>query len=184
MPMPEPAADDVLVRVRACGVCRTDLHVVEGELPPRKTPVIPGHQIVGVIEKMGERARGSERAIASALPGSIVRAAPANTAAREKRISASAPLSPGIPMTAATPSMQRRRRRSSIPSRLRSRIWMQPRCCARASSAFARCDYRESNRTAGWACMASAPRPMWRFRWPGTGARRCTRSRATSSTAN
>lgn len=57
MPTPEPAADEVLVRVRACGVCRTDLHVVEGELPPRKTPVIPGHQIVGVIEQMGERAR-------------------------------------------------------------------------------------------------------------------------------
>lgn len=57
VPTPEPAADEVLVRVRACGVCRTDLHVVEGELPPRKTPVIPGHQIVGVIEQMGERAR-------------------------------------------------------------------------------------------------------------------------------
>jgi propanol-preferring alcohol dehydrogenase len=57
VPAPEPAADEVLVRVRACGVCRTDLHVVEGELPPRKSPVIPGHQIVGVIEKMGERAR-------------------------------------------------------------------------------------------------------------------------------
>ena len=40
----------VLVRVHACGVCRTDLHVIEGELAPRKSPVIPGHQVVGVIE--------------------------------------------------------------------------------------------------------------------------------------
>ena len=52
-PDPVPQADQVLVRVAACGVCRTDLHVVEGELPPRKSPVIPGHQVVGRIEKMG-----------------------------------------------------------------------------------------------------------------------------------
>ena len=46
-PDPLPEGDQVLVRVAACGVCRTDLHVVEGELPPRKSPVIPGHQVVG-----------------------------------------------------------------------------------------------------------------------------------------
>jgi alcohol dehydrogenase, propanol-preferring len=44
------------VRVSACGVCRTDLHVVEGELPPRKSPVIPGHQIVGIVDKLGKDA--------------------------------------------------------------------------------------------------------------------------------
>ncbi len=55
--MPQPRSGEVLVRVRACGVCRTDLHVIEGELPPRKSPVIPGHQVVGVIEKQGENAR-------------------------------------------------------------------------------------------------------------------------------
>ena len=48
--MPQPAADEVLVRVHACGICRTDLHVVEGELNPRRSAVIPGHQIVGVVE--------------------------------------------------------------------------------------------------------------------------------------
>jgi len=58
IPTPEPQGDQVLVRVHACGVCRTDLHVVEGELPPRKSPVIPGHQVVGTIERMGDRARG------------------------------------------------------------------------------------------------------------------------------
>jgi propanol-preferring alcohol dehydrogenase len=46
---PRPAAGQVLLRVRACGVCRTDLHIVEGELPPRRSPLIPGHQIVGEI---------------------------------------------------------------------------------------------------------------------------------------
>ena len=56
--VPDPIAhgDQVLVRVAACGVCRTDLHVVEGELPPRKSPVIPGHQVVGRVEKAGEAA--------------------------------------------------------------------------------------------------------------------------------
>ena len=54
---PQPKSGEVLVRVRACGVCRTDLHVIEGELPPRKSPVIPGHQVVGVVEKQGENAR-------------------------------------------------------------------------------------------------------------------------------
>ena len=56
VPKPRPAGDQVLVRVNACGVCRTDLHVVEGELPPRKQPVIPGHQVVGVVEETGGRA--------------------------------------------------------------------------------------------------------------------------------
>jgi len=49
----------VLIRIRACGVCRTDLHVVEGELIPRKSPVIPGHQVVGVVEKTGAAVTGS-----------------------------------------------------------------------------------------------------------------------------
>jgi len=54
--LPEPGEGEVLVRVRACGVCRTDLHVIEGELPPRKSPVIPGHQVVGSVENQGRGA--------------------------------------------------------------------------------------------------------------------------------
>jgi len=49
LPQPVPAAGQVLLRVRACGVCRTDLHIVEGELPQRRPRLIPGHQIVGEI---------------------------------------------------------------------------------------------------------------------------------------
>jgi alcohol dehydrogenase, propanol-preferring len=55
-PEPRPRKGEVLVRVNFCGVCRTDLHVVEGELPPRKSPVIPGHQVVGTVERLGESA--------------------------------------------------------------------------------------------------------------------------------
>jgi propanol-preferring alcohol dehydrogenase len=51
----EPAPEQVLLRVHACAVCRTDLHVVDGELQDPKLPLIPGHQIVGTVEKMGER---------------------------------------------------------------------------------------------------------------------------------
>ena len=54
---PQPKSGEVLVRVRACGVCRTDLHVIEGELPPRKSPVIPGHQVVGIVDRQGENTR-------------------------------------------------------------------------------------------------------------------------------
>jgi propanol-preferring alcohol dehydrogenase len=56
VPLPEPAEGEILVRVHACGVCRTDLHVIEGELPPRKSPVIPGHQVIGSVEKQGKGA--------------------------------------------------------------------------------------------------------------------------------
>jgi propanol-preferring alcohol dehydrogenase len=48
-PQPRPSTDQVLLRVRACGVCRTDLHIIEGELPPRMEALIPGHQMVGDI---------------------------------------------------------------------------------------------------------------------------------------
>jgi propanol-preferring alcohol dehydrogenase len=55
LPVPDPGPDQVLVRVRACGVCRTDLHVVDGELTEPKLPLVPGHEIVGVVEDRGER---------------------------------------------------------------------------------------------------------------------------------
>jgi propanol-preferring alcohol dehydrogenase len=55
VPAPEPEAKQVLIRVRACGVCRTDLHVVDGELRDPKLPLIPGHQIVGEVVETGER---------------------------------------------------------------------------------------------------------------------------------
>ena len=57
VPKPAPTGREVLVRVSACGICRTDLHVIEGELAPRKSPITPGHQVVGVIEAAGENAK-------------------------------------------------------------------------------------------------------------------------------
>jgi alcohol dehydrogenase, propanol-preferring len=54
-PVPEPGPGEVLVRVTACGVCRTDLHLAEGDLAPRKASTTPGHEVVGVVETAGER---------------------------------------------------------------------------------------------------------------------------------
>ncbi|HIK56142.1 MAG TPA: zinc-dependent alcohol dehydrogenase family protein [Synechococcales cyanobacterium M55_K2018_004] len=54
LPRPEPQAGQVLLRVNACGICRTDLHVVDGELPDPTLPLIPGHQIVGTVVAVGE----------------------------------------------------------------------------------------------------------------------------------
>ncbi len=53
MPAPRPAAHEVLVRVGACAVCRTDLHVVDGDLPDPALPLVPGHEIVGVVTEVG-----------------------------------------------------------------------------------------------------------------------------------
>src|SRR5262245_58274444 len=53
-PIPVPSTTEVLVRVVACGVCRTDLHIVDGELPAIATPIVPGHEIVGVVERVGD----------------------------------------------------------------------------------------------------------------------------------
>jgi len=56
-PLPEPGAGEVRLRVLACAVCRTDLHVVDGDLPLHKLPIIPGHEIVGVVEALGAGAQ-------------------------------------------------------------------------------------------------------------------------------
>ncbi len=54
---PVPGPGEVRVRVRACGLCRTDLHVIEGDLPPKRLPLIPGHQVVGVVDQLGAGAK-------------------------------------------------------------------------------------------------------------------------------
>jgi alcohol dehydrogenase, propanol-preferring len=58
LPEPDPGAGEIRVRVHVCGICRTDLHVVEGDLPPQRDSVIPGHQIVGEVDRLGP---GSKR---------------------------------------------------------------------------------------------------------------------------
>ena len=54
----QPAAGEILIEVAACGVCRTDLHVVDGELPDPKLPIVPGHEIVGRVAATGPGVTG------------------------------------------------------------------------------------------------------------------------------
>lgn len=61
LPDPEPGADQLLLRVRACGVCRTDLHIVDGDLTEPKLPLVPGHQIVGEVLRGGSRFEKGDR---------------------------------------------------------------------------------------------------------------------------
>ncbi|KXV34055.1 zinc-dependent alcohol dehydrogenase family protein [Gluconobacter thailandicus] len=58
LPDPEPGPDEIRIRIGACGVCRTDLHVVDGELANPTLPIIPGHEIVGRIDKLGSNVKG------------------------------------------------------------------------------------------------------------------------------
>jgi alcohol dehydrogenase, propanol-preferring len=57
LPDPHPAAGEVRLRVHCCAICRTDLHVIEGELPKMRLPIVPGHQIIGVVDAVGPGAR-------------------------------------------------------------------------------------------------------------------------------
>lgn len=56
VPVPEPGPEEILIRVKACGICHTDLHTVEGELPVHRRPLTIGHQVVGTVEGRGRRA--------------------------------------------------------------------------------------------------------------------------------
>lgn len=67
-PDPEPGEGEVRVHVAACGVCRTDLHVVDGELPHPKLPIVPGHEIVGSIDAIGGRVDGLEVGMRVGVP--------------------------------------------------------------------------------------------------------------------
>ena len=137
-PVPEPGPDEIRVAVDVCAVCRTDLHVVEGELAPRRD----GHRSRPSGRRAGGRARrrrrGASRSeIGLASPGCGAPAASAASVSRRARISVSLRSSPAGTPTAATPSS------SSFPKPLptrcpkRSRPSRRRRSCARASSATA-----------------------------------------------
>lgn len=57
-PLSAPSPDELLIKVEACGVCRTDLHVLDGELPQARYPIVPGHEVVGIVQAIGSEATG------------------------------------------------------------------------------------------------------------------------------
>jgi alcohol dehydrogenase, propanol-preferring len=68
LPLPEPGPGELRVRVEACGVCRTDLHIVDGDLGDAKLPLVLGHQIVGVVDALGAEADGIELGARVGIP--------------------------------------------------------------------------------------------------------------------
>jgi len=68
LPVPSPGPHQVLVRVDACAVCRTDLHVIDEELPPKKRPLVPGHEIVGTVHEVGSGVTGFAPGLRVGIP--------------------------------------------------------------------------------------------------------------------
>lgn len=69
LPVPTVRTGELLLKVQACGICRTDLHIIDGELVNPRLPLIPGHQIVGVVETVGEGVRGFHSGDLVGVPG-------------------------------------------------------------------------------------------------------------------
>lgn len=68
MPKPLPEEDELLIRVQVCGVCRTDLHILQGDLPQPKLPLILGHEIVGIVEEAGKNTEGFQKGDRVGIP--------------------------------------------------------------------------------------------------------------------
>jgi D-arabinose 1-dehydrogenase-like Zn-dependent alcohol dehydrogenase len=99
---PAPGPHQLLIKVHACAVCRTDLHVIDGELLEPKLPLIPGHEIIGTVVAKGsavERFAPGDRS-----PGWDGAAAPAPIAAPAVKTCATAPATPATRSTADTPN--------------------------------------------------------------------------------
>ena len=68
LPRPKPGLGQLLVKIHVCGICRTDLHTVEGEITPPSLPITPGHQVVGAVEGIGDGVHGWERGDRAGVP--------------------------------------------------------------------------------------------------------------------
>ena len=130
-PIRNPGPGEIRVKVAACGVCRTDLHVVDGELPDPQVPIIPGHEIVGRIDALGagvEGLRVGERVgIPVARP--YLRRLPLLRGAARK-ISAIARCSPATRATVASRPRRSPMRALPFRSARRAAMWRSRRCFA------------------------------------------------------
>ena len=103
LPDLEPEDGEVHVRIGACGVCRTDLHVLDGELAARRYPIVPGHEIVGRIDRLGANVSGLKVGQRVGIPWLGIRAAIVFIAAPALRISPTIRNSPAPRVMAAMP---------------------------------------------------------------------------------
>jgi NADPH:quinone reductase-like Zn-dependent oxidoreductase len=99
MPIPNPGDHEIRIRVAACGVCHTELDEIEGRTPPPRFPIIPGHQVVGQVDRLGRALSDFPSVSGWAWPGSTGRAGIATFAGTVERICAlSLPPQGGMPM--------------------------------------------------------------------------------------
>ena len=108
--IPVPGAGQVLVKVAACGVCRTDLHVVDGELDKPKLPIVPGHEIVGNVAALGSGVQTLKLGDRVGIPGSAEPVIRAASAGADERTCAMKRASRAIRSTAAMRTMRSPRR--------------------------------------------------------------------------
>jgi hypothetical protein len=104
LPIPLPGSGEILLKVQACGICRTDLHIVDGELSEPNLPLIPGHQIIGVVESLGIGVGAFIPVILSGSHGWGELAESATSVFRDARISAIWHFLPAISVTAVSPN--------------------------------------------------------------------------------
>ena len=104
-PDPIPGAGEIRLKVEACAVCRTDLHVVDGDLRHPKLPLVPGHEIVGIIDLVGEGVSRSRLGQRVGVPGLGTLVGIVAIAPKAVKIFAISHCSPAIRETAASPAM-------------------------------------------------------------------------------
>ena len=175
LPDPVPQGDQVLVRVNACGVCRTDLHVVEGELPPRKSPVVPGHQVVGRIEKAGEAAKRFRIGDRVGIPWLHRTDGVCDYCRAGKENLCDNPTFTGYMVdggyaeyTLAPEGVLCHRIPEGLTDQHAAPLYAQ------ASSVFAPCAFQVLKRVESWDCTVLGRRRTWRSRWRAIGTFQCT----------
>src|SRR5690349_2511820 len=132
LPDPIPAHGQLRVRIHCCAICHTDLHTVEGDLPLPKLPVIPGHQIVGTVDALGEGVRAFREGDRVGIPWLHSTCGVCDFASTILRTCASAGSLPATTWTAVTRKPQSSARTSLILCLRYSPTRTPPRCCARA----------------------------------------------------
>ena len=165
--IPPPGPGEILVEVVACGVCRTDLHVVDGELPHPKLPIVPGHEIVGRVAAMGRDVRRlhARRARRRAVAG------------RDLRRLSVLPVRPGesVRRAALHRLYARRRLRDATRWRMRASVFRWPKTSMPRETAPLLCAGLIGWRSYRMAGAGRSARPLWLWRRrPHSGASRAS----------
>ena len=132
LPVPSPAPGQILLRVEACGVCRTDLHLIDGELPDPVLPMVPGHEIVGRVVATGSGVAGVRVGQRMGVPWLGWTSVPATSAPASVKTCVTTPASPATRSMAAMPNTPSPMRATASRCPMPSMPRKPRRCCAPA----------------------------------------------------